>query len=438
MLLLHISSPIKKKLNLWSKKEDFVDNSVYNSKEDGMKVADSHQDLSSQEQKDSLESATKEMKMLAETYAVLVDESSAKEHRNTGESDAIPNIVKDKEAFVSSSDNMERPDDVKLVLDFLEAIHIAERKQAESDAAIFAEEKRRMKEKYDKELKDARARQLMYAEEAAILEKELHEEKRKAAATIKSIEEQAEQKLREEVQLKKEEADVLLREAHDLAKAELAAAIANEKASQIEKIAEANLNINALCMAFYARSEEARQTHSVHKLSLGTFALEDALSKGLPFRPEIDALYKSLEGIDQESLPGLALSSLPDEIIDFGLDTPRQLNQKFDGLKGTLRHFSLIPAGGGGLLAHAVAYIASSIKLPEDGSSEGIESIISRVEGFLAEKKYAEAADTLEEGVRGTEAELVAVEWSRLARNRAVAEQALSLLKSCALSVNFG
>lgn len=26
--------------------------------------------------------------------------------------------------------------------------------------------------------------------------------------------------------------------------------------------------INALCMAFYARSEEARQTHSVHKLAL--------------------------------------------------------------------------------------------------------------------------------------------------------------------------
>lgn len=29
-----------------------------------------------------------------------------------------------------------------------------------------------------------------------------------------------------------------------------------------------HLQINALCMAFYARSEEARQTHSVHKLAL--------------------------------------------------------------------------------------------------------------------------------------------------------------------------
>lgn len=28
------------------------------------------------------------------------------------------------------------------------------------------------------------------------------------------------------------------------------------------------MQINALCMAFYARSEEARQSHSAHKLAL--------------------------------------------------------------------------------------------------------------------------------------------------------------------------
>lgn len=36
---------------------------------------------------------------------------------------------------------------------------------------------------------------------------------------------------------------------------------------------------------------------------------------------------------------------------------------QFDSLKRTLRHFSLIPAGGGGLLTHVVARIASSIKV---------------------------------------------------------------------------
>lgn len=40
-----------------------------------------------------------------------------------------------------------------------------------------------------------------------------------------------------------------------------------------------------------------------------------------------------------------------------------QLLLQFDALKGTLRHFSLIPSGGGGILAHTVAHIASSIKV---------------------------------------------------------------------------
>lgn len=36
---------------------------------------------------------------------------------------------------------------------------------------------------------------------------------------------------------------------------------------------------------------------------------------------------------------------------------------QFNSLKETIRHFSLIPAGGGGILTHAVARVASSIKV---------------------------------------------------------------------------
>ena len=43
--------------------------------------------------------------------------------------------------------------------------------------------------------------------------------------------------------MQEEEVDIQLKEARELAKAELAAAIAKEKASQIEKIAEANVNV---------------------------------------------------------------------------------------------------------------------------------------------------------------------------------------------------
>ncbi|KAJ4967600.1 hypothetical protein NE237_019449 [Protea cynaroides] len=344
-----------------------------------------------------------------------------------------------KESSSGMSDDLKNAyfsEDGKLVLDFLQAIHAAEKRQADLDARVFIEEKRMLKEKYEKELKDARARELMYAEEAAMLDKELNKERSKNQANIMSLQEQAEQKLKMELEQKENEAELQLKKVQELAKAELAAAIASEKASQIEKMAEANLDINALCMAFYARSEEARQTHSVHRLALGALALEDALAKGLPIQTEINVLHAYLEGIDRDSLLGLVLSSLPEETMKSGADTQLQLNEKFDALKGLLRHYSLLPPGGGGILAHSLAHVASWLKVKEDQSGDGIESVITRVESFLAEGKLAEAAEALEQGVRGSQAEELVGDWVRRTRDRAVTEQALSLLQSYATSLS--
>ncbi|KAL5753609.1 hypothetical protein ACOSP7_021829 [Xanthoceras sorbifolium] len=345
-------------------------------------------------------------------------------------------VTKATENFINAIEelnNGNQSKDGKLVLDFLQAIHAAEKWQAEQDARAFAEEKRALKEKYEKELRDSRARELMLTEEAAILEKELKRERTKAAAAIKSIQEKMEEELRMELEQKESEAELKLKKAEELAKAELAAAITREKAAQIEKMAEADLHINALCMAFYARSEEARKSYFAHKLALGALALEDALSKGLPIQKEVDALYTYLDGIEKDSVLDLVLSSLPEETRHHGTETLLQLNQKFDSLKGTLRHFSLIPPGGGGILTHSLAHIASWLKVKEvDQSGEGIESLICRVEIYLREGKLAEAADALEKGVRGSQAEQIVVDWVRRARNRAITEQGLSFLQSYA------
>ncbi|XP_030468674.2 MICOS complex subunit MIC60, mitochondrial isoform X1 [Syzygium oleosum] len=346
----------------------------------------------------------------------------------------------DIEAFASAieeSNDGVATKDGKLILDFLQAIHVAEKRQAELDARHFAEEKRKMKEKYEKDLKDAIARDLMHAEEAALLDKELKRERAKAAAALAALQQKLEEKHILELEQKESEAEMKLKKVEELAKAEMVSAIAREKAAQIEKMAEANLHINALCMAFYARSEEARQSHSVHKLALGALALEDALSKGLPIKAEIEALQTYLEGIDKDSVLDLVLSSLPEETIFHGSDTMLQLNHQFDTLKGTLRHFSLIPPGGGGILAHSLARVASWLKIKEGGhSGDGIESIISRVESYLAEGKLAEAADALDEGLQGSQAAEIVRVWVRQARNRAIAEQALTLLQSFATSVS--
>ncbi|KAK7358937.1 hypothetical protein VNO77_00878 [Canavalia gladiata] len=327
--------------------------------------------------------------------------------------------------------------DGKLVLDFLQAIHAAEKRQADLDARAFNEEKKLLKEKYEKKLKDAAARELMLAEEAAMLDKELKRERGKAALAIKSLQEKMEEKLKIELEQKEIEAELRLKNTQELAKAELNAAIANEKAAQIEKMAEANININALCMAFYARSEEARQSHATQNFALRALALEEALSKGLPIQTEIASLQSYLEGIDKDSVLDLVLASLPEETRNNGTDTQLQLKQKFDGLKGTLRHFSFFPPGGGGILAHSLAHVASWLKVREDDQSgDGIESVINKVEHYLADGKLAEAADCLEESVRGTQAAEIVAGWVRQARNRAISEQAVVLLQSYANSLS--
>ncbi|KAK6922957.1 Mitochondrial inner membrane protein Mitofilin [Dillenia turbinata] len=387
--------------------------------------------------KDALDNGTELSTSLLDAYYLnsQAEEGIATSLDQKG-TDGQEDTSKGKEASADDLKDAYISNDGKLVLDFLQAIHAAEKRQADIDARKFTEEKRVLKEKYEKDLRDARARELMYAEEAAILDKELKRERSKAAAAIKSLQEKAEEKLKTELEKKvEEEAENELKKAQELAKAELAAAIAREKASQIEKIAEADLHINALCMAFFARSEETRQAHSVHELALGALALEDALSKGLPIEAELDALHTYVGTIDKDSLLHLVLSSFPEETQKYGTDTQLQLNQKFDRLKGPLRHFGMIPPGGGGILTHAVAHIASWLKVKEvDYSGDGIESVINRVDKFLAEGKLAEAADALEEGIRNSTAAEIVSDWVKSARNRAIAEQAVSLLESYATS----
>lgn len=55
----------------------------------------------------------------------------------------------------------------------------------------------------------------------------------------------------------------------------------------------------------------------------------------------------------------------------------------------------------------------------------------------MAEGKLAEAADVLEDSVRGTQAAEIVAGWVREARNRAISEQALTLLQSYASSISF-
>ncbi|CAJ2677001.1 unnamed protein product [Trifolium pratense] len=357
--------------------------------------------------------------------------SHAEDSHFPEDKEALNGALEDlKDGYATSNDG-------KLVIGFVQAIHAAEKRQAGIDAHAFNEEKKALKEKYEKKLKDAAARELMLAEETAMLDKELKRERAKAALAIRSLQEKMDEKLKIELEQKNIEAEQQLKKVQELAQAELNAAIANEKAAQLEKMSEANININALCMAFYARSEEARQSHAAQNFALRALSLEDALSKGLPIQKEIESSQSYLEGIDKDSVLDLVLASLPEDTRNNGTDTQLQLKQKFDFIKGNIRHFTFFPPGGGGILAHSLAHVASLLKVREaDQSGDGIESVINKVESYLAEGKLAEAADCLEESVQGTQAAEIVAGWVKQARNRAISEQAVVFLQSYANSIS--
>jgi len=65
----------------------------------------------------------------------------------------------------------------------------------------------------------------------------------------------------------------------------------------------------------------------------------------------------------------------------------------------------------------------------------GIEAVITKVEKCLENGKLLEAAATLEKGLEGTKGEEIVAEWVRQARNRVVAEQALTMVQAHAIAV---
>ena len=71
-----------------------------------------------------------------------------------------------------------------------------------------------------------------------------------------------------------------------------------------------------------------------------------------------------------------------------------------------------------------------------DQFGERIESLISKVDNYLAEGKLAEAAAVLEQGVKGSQAEEIDGDWVKRVRNRAIMEQALTVLQSYATCVS--
>ncbi|KAH7351635.1 hypothetical protein KP509_19G007000 [Ceratopteris richardii] len=271
----------------------------------------------------------------------------------------------------------------------------------------------------------------MYADEVNNLAREIMLEKEKAASALELERKMAEEKLLEELRHKEEEADLKLKKAELLSKSEIAAAVAEEKLTYMKDVRNVKQELEALHMILSTQSEDFHQSHTVHKLAVGAFALEDAMKRGGPLNKEITLISSSYGDSGSDPLLDAVISCLPEAAIKRGTLTPSQLSQKFEDLKSEVLELSLIPSTGGGLISHVAAKLVSAMKVKESGRhSGGIAAAVSKVQCYLAEGKLSDAAEVLENGVQGTKAEVVVADWVKSARDRAVMEQMLLLLQA--------
>ncbi|KAH9541779.1 hypothetical protein CY35_14G083700 [Sphagnum magellanicum] len=314
-------------------------------------------------------------------------------------------------------------------------VQAAESRQAELDAAKFSEILIRLDEGHKEELREAQAQQMRHAEYASRLEKDLDKERLEAETELSILRQSSDEKLQIELQRKEEEVRRVLEKMKLLAKAEVAAAVTQEKCRQLQESRMMQIQLGALQSAFKTQSEDAKVSHSTHKLAMGAIALKEAMMRGDPIEKEVQLLLQSSGGSGHDALVDAALISLPEDAIKEGTWTHPQLHSKFVSLQQSLRELGMIPAGGGGMFTHLIARTASSLKVWDEVDGQGLEALITKVERCLEQNKLLEAADLLEARLKGTEAEHVATEWVHKARNRAVTEQALLMVQSHAIAL---
>lgn len=77
-------------------------------------------------------------------------------------------------------------------------------------------------------------------------------------------------------------------------------------------------------------------------------------------------------------------------------------------------------------------------QVQEGSGREGVESVIAAVEESLANGELSQAANILEQGVKGSRAEGFISDWARNVRCRAIAEQTLTLVQAHAIATAAG
>lgn len=170
-------------------------------------------------------------------------------------------------------------------------------------------------------------------------------------------------------------------------------------------------------------------SRKLHALSASLLLLQNALATSKPFEAEWKAVKSACA--DDAALMGV-LNAVPMTSIKKGVPTVSQLRDRLSVVKDEVRKAALAPQAAPPLLGQVVGNILAFVSLEPKGMVEGddIEAALSRAAYFMDHENISKALGELGQ-IKGYPRTLLA-DWEKAAKERLVAEQSLSALRSAA------
>eukprot|EP00195_Chlamydomonas_chlamydogama_P015558 CAMPEP_0202901696 /NCGR_PEP_ID=MMETSP1392-20130828/14408_1 /ASSEMBLY_ACC=CAM_ASM_000868 /TAXON_ID=225041 /ORGANISM="Chlamydomonas chlamydogama, Strain SAG 11-48b" /LENGTH=706 /DNA_ID=CAMNT_0049588305 /DNA_START=183 /DNA_END=2303 /DNA_ORIENTATION=+ len=213
---------------------------------------------------------------------------------------------------------------------------------------------------------------------------------------------------------------------------------------------ELRTQLGALAFAHDARARQQAISHESHALALGIIGLTSALESGSPLAGPLAVLRAagahaaaaetSRAAAAPDPVVAVAVASLPAGAEKAGIPTRSALEAQFrSSTRNLVLELSYFPGSSAGMMAHAMARLAASLKADESkavaalgppAAAASVDCKVAAAELALSKGDLKGAADHVAAAAAGTAAEAAVAAWVEAARARAIADQALVLLRA--------
>ncbi|KAI8091466.1 glucose-6-phosphate dehydrogenase [Gilbertella persicaria] len=198
--------------------------------------------------------------------------------------------------------------------------------------------------------------------------------------------------------------------------------VEQERAGRLAQLDHLSKRFKALETDAIQNAEALDTSRQYHVIHVAVDALEDALEQKQSFVDELQVLSSHTT----DPVIHTALSVIPKETAEEGVDTISQLSTRFELISEEIRKVALVPEDGG-FGSHIISHIMAWLMFKKQGLVEGddVESILARTDYYLKRDNLEYAARELNQ-LTGWPKRL-AQDWIQSARRHLEVKQALQV-----------